>query len=96
MSTITERKRQMRYQYAASSLQKENRRCWLITDQRTTVRISKHLSTCLQAELSVILSAASSGSFNTAKSNCHRVGVLLQLWIGLYVIWAFKKRHCAA
>lgn len=62
-------------------------------DHSQDLKASKHLP---PAQLSVILSAASSGSFNTAKSNCHRVEVLLQLWIGLYVIWALKKRHCAA
>lgn len=62
-------------------------------DHRHDLKASKHLP---PAQLSVRLSAASSGSFNIAKSSCHRVEVLLQLWMELDVIWALKKRQCAA
>lgn len=62
-------------------------------DHRQGLKASKHLPS---AQLSVLLSAASSGSFDVAKSNCHRLEVLLQVWMELDVIRTLKKRQCAA
>lgn len=60
-------------------------------DHRQDLKASKHLP---PAQLSMTLSAASSGFFDIAKSNCHRVEVLLQLCMELDVIWALKAVCC--